>query len=290
MPQLYHANYATFELPERLLDKSVHMFTLNDHGPSDFNIVISQAETQAGEQLEEFGSRLVAELGRSLPRFELRSMTNRLLGGSPAVELVYSWRKDGNFMHQRQVITLTHGAGEDSVQAILIAATCLKPFTDEWNCMFDQMLASFTLRRPLAGAVPMPIAAPAPVEHPPITNPSGLPLVFTYSERRRMLVVHPDQEHACRKTDAREVEQDAWEFYDADGEPLTASFAISNASTLWGKPSEYQLAPSGQPHAPRLRDRLDHVAVLHTTDAAPKLATVADIRQHLARAIISQTG
>ena len=286
MPQPYHANSATFNLPDRLKDKSVHMFTLSDDGPSDFSMVISHADTQPGEQLEDFGGRLVAELTRALPRFQLRAMTKRLLGESPAVELAYSWRKDSNFMHQRQVISLTGGPLEGSVQAIMIAATCLQPFTDEWNTMFDEVLDSFQLRRPLAG----PPQVAAAIEQPPIVNPSGLPIVFTYSERRRMLQVHPNQEHACRKTDAREVEQDAWEFFDADGEPLTPTFAIANASTLWGKPSEYILAPSTRPDAPRLRDRLDHVGVLHTTEAAPKLATVADIRLHLARAVGATLG
>ncbi len=40
MSQPYHANSATFALPDRLRDKSVHMFTLNDEGPSDFTMVI----------------------------------------------------------------------------------------------------------------------------------------------------------------------------------------------------------------------------------------------------------
>lgn len=250
-------------------------------------MVISHADTQPGEQLEDFGSRLVSELGRALPRFQLRTMTERTLDGTPAIELAYSWRNDGNFMHQRQVIGLVEGAAEGSVQAMLIAATCLKPFTDEWNAAFDDILASVKLRRPLAGP---PVAAPTPAEVPAIVNPSGLPFVFAYSERRRMLQVYASLEEACRKADAREVEQQAWDFFDADGEPLVARFAVPNASTLWGKPGAFTLAPCAEPHAPRLRDHLQHVAVMQTSEQAAQFNTVADVRRHLARALGAAAG
>jgi hypothetical protein len=274
MPQ-YHANSATFELPGRLKDKTMHMFTLSDDGPSDFSMVISHADTQPGEQLQDFGTRLMTELGRALPRFQLRTMTERTLDGTPAIELEYSWRNDGNFMHQRQVVGLVEGAAEGSVQAILIAATCLKPFTDEWNAAFDDVLGSVKLRRPLAAP------PPAPVETPAVVNPSGLPIVFAFSDRRRMLQVYANAEEACRRADAREVEQRAWDFFDADGEPLAASFAI--AGTPWGQPGTFALAPSTHAGAARLRDHLDHVAVLQSGEAAAQFATVADIRRHLAR-------
>lgn len=280
MANIYQSNHATFELPAQLKDKTMHMFTLSDDGPSDFSMVISHADTQPGEQLEDFGARLVSEMGRALPRFQLRHMKDCVLDASPATELAYSWRNDGNFMHQRQVVCLVQGAVGDSVQAIMIAATCLKPFTDEWNAAFDAVLASFKLRRPLT-TLPA-----APVVIPDIVNPSGLPIVFAYSERRRMLQVFANADEACR-TDGREVEQEAWAFFDADGEPLMPAFDPTNAST-WGKPPTYSLVPSARPAAPRLRDHLHHVGVLHTTHAAPQLSTVAEIRQHLARAIAKQ--
>jgi hypothetical protein len=273
----YHANSATFELPERLKDKTMHMFTLSDDGPSEFSMVISHADTQPGEQLQDFGTRLMSELGRALPRFQLRSMTERLLDGTPAIELAYSWRNDGNFMHQRQVIGLVEGASEAHVQAILIAATCLQPFTEEWNATFDEMLASVKLRRPLA-APPV-----APLQLPEVVNPSGLPIVFAFSDRRRTLHVYASADEACRKVDAREVEHRAWDFFDADGEPLTADFV--NGVTAWDKPRPFVLAPSAQATTPRLRDHLHRVAVLHASVGASPFGTVSDIRTHLARVI-----
>ncbi len=273
----YHANSATFELPARLKDKTMHMFTLSDDGPSEFSLVISHADTYPGEQLQDFGTRLMSELGRALPRFQLRSMTERRLDGTPAIELAYSWRNDGNFMHQRQVIGLVEGTVEGSVQAVLIAATCLQPFTDEWNATFDQLLASVKLRRPLA-APPV-----APLQLPELVNPSGLPIVFAFSDRRRTLHVYASADEACRKVDAREVEHSAWDFFDADGEPLAANFV--NGVTPWDKPRPFMLAPLVQDTAPRLRDHLHRVGVLHASDGAAQFGTVSDVRNHLARVI-----
>jgi len=275
----YHINSATFELPDRLKDKTVHMFTLSDDGPSEFSVVVSHADTQPGEQLQDFGTRLVAELGRALPRFQLRVVSERQLDGTPAIELAYSWRNDGHFMHQRQVIALVEGATPGSVQAILVAATCLAPFTDEWNAAFDQMLDSVALRRPLAGP---PVSPPALVDAVAIVQPSGMAIVFAFSERRRMLTIYASADEACRKADAREVAHQAWAFYDADGEPLKAHLVDA---LVWGQKESFALAPSQQTGVPRLRDQLPHVGVLNSSAAAPRLNTVADIRRHLARVI-----
>jgi hypothetical protein len=148
----YHTNAASFDLPAQLKDKSMHMFTLKDDGPSDFSMVMSHADAEPGEEVDDFANRLLKELDKALPKFQLRGMSQRTLDGSPAVELAYSWRNDGIFMHQRQVIALMQGPVEGTVQALLVAATCPKGFSDEWNAAFDQVLDSVKLRRPLAAA------------------------------------------------------------------------------------------------------------------------------------------
>jgi hypothetical protein len=169
---------------------------------------------------------------------------------------------------------LTHqrAAGIDTAGAVSPATS------DEWNAAFDDVLGSFKLRRPLA-APPL-----APVSTSAVVNPSGLPFVFAFSGRRRMLHVYANAEEACRKADACEVEQHAWDFFDADGEPLVASFSIANAGPLWGQRGTFALAPlTHEEDVPRLRDHLDHVAVLHSDDGAGQFATVFDIRRHLTR-------
>lgn len=174
----YHTNSATFELPAPLKDKSMHMFVVRDDGPSEFSVVITQADVQREESLADFGDRLQKELGRALPRFQLRGLKECQVGGSPAIELAYSWRKDGNFMHQRQAIVLVEGPAPGTRQAMMVAATCLNAFSDEWNAAFDGLLASMTLRNPLS------VAAAAPKRKVVVATQ---PYTFALSARRRSL-------------------------------------------------------------------------------------------------------
>ena len=277
----HHADHASFELPARLKDKTMHMFTLKDDGPSEFSVVMSHADTQAEEKLEDFSDRLLKELTRALPKFQLRGLKETTLDGAPAIELAYSWRNDGNFMHQRQAITIVQGARPGTTQALMIAATCLAPFSEEWNGAFDALLASVKLRRPLGAA--QQAAAP------PASAPS-LPYVYALSERRRTLHVFGDQDEACRKTDAREVEQDAWAFFDAAGAPLQASFTVPNSGTLFRKAGAYLLAPHADPAAPGLRARLAQAAVLQTSSAAIAFTSLAEVQAHLDQVHLDQAG
>lgn len=279
MSETYHANSATFELPKRLKDKTVHMFTLTDDGPNEFSMVISHADVNPDEELEDFGNRLLAEFGRALPRFQLRGMSEREIDGRPAMELAYSWRNDGHFMHQRQIIVFVQGPKEGTVQAMMIGGTCLNAFTDEWNAALDEFLGTVKLRNPVAARRAPP---PAVLK---VVNPSGLPIVFAYSERRRMLHVYPNASEACRRTDSREVARDAWAFFDGDGEPLAYHFENGALpATQWDKPGTYTLAP-GPADGPRLRDQLHHVALMYTSGDDHRFADVDDLRRHLARVV-----
>lgn len=267
----YHCNHATFELPAQLKDKTMHMFTLNDSGPSEFSVVMSHADVQADETLADFSDRLLKELTRALPKFQLRSLQERTLDGEAAIEIAYGWRNDGNFMHQRQVITLVPGARPDTVEAVMIAATCLTPFSDEWNAAFDGILDSAKLRR-------KPASAGEEANSPPAL---ALPTVFALSERRRTLHAFADQEEACRKTDAREVEQDAWAFFDAAGTPLHPNFVVPNSGTLWRKAGTYVLEARPDLAAPPLRERLHLAAVYLASSAAVPFSSIADVQAHV---------
>jgi hypothetical protein len=279
----YHANSATFELPSALKDKTMHMFTLQDEGPSAFSVVISHAAAQPEEQIDGFGSRLIKELERALPKFQLRGMKERTLDGSPAIELAYSWRNDGIFMHQRQAITLIEGPERGSKQAMLIAATCLQAFTDEWNAAFDHLLDSVKLRNPLPNAAPAASRHAADSDLPWIQPVGGppLPCVFALSERRRTLHVYANQDEACRKTDAREVERDTWAFFNGDGMAFKTTFLVPNDESLYGKTGTYVLSPDVI--APDLRSCLRSAAVLHCSEASVQFDSLEAVRVHLER-------
>lgn len=262
----YDSHHASFQLPARLRDRTMHMFVLNDDGPNEFSVVVSYADTQGEEDLAEFSDRLVKEMSRALPKFLLRGMSERQLDGSPAVELTYSWRNNGIFMHQRQAIVLVQGRAEGGKQAMLLAGTCPNEFSAEWLAAFDGILDSVKLRRPLDAQAQLP-------------NPQRpeLPYVFALSERRRMLHVFPDRETACRRTDPREVERRAWDFFDALGQPLQARFTVPNAEWTYGQPGSYVLEPVRGNELPALRDRLHLAATLEPHEQVP-LADLAAVR------------
>lgn len=269
----YHTNDLSFDLPARLKDKTMHMFTLSDQGASEFSLVLSHAATLPEEELDDFSARLIQEMGRALPKFQLRHSRESLLDGAPAIDLAYSWRKDAIFMHQRQVITLAEGMAPGSTQAIMIAATCLGSFGDEWNQTFERLLASVRLQRPLAQA-----RDTQATEAPGTTGPA---FVFALSERRRMLNVFASDSEACRKTDAREVEQDAWAFFDADGEPLRAHFVVPNSGTLLRKSGSYVLVAPATAGAAPLRERLPQGVMLQALAPALPFAGIDALRAYL---------
>jgi hypothetical protein len=269
----YHTNSATFELPQRLKDKSMHMFVLRDDGPSEFSIVISHADVQPEETLADFGDRLLKELGRALPRFQLRGMKDCEIGGSPAIELSYSWRKDGNFMHQRQAVVLIEGPTPDSRQAMLVAGTCLTAFSEEWNAAFDEMLASMALRHPLS------TAAAAPKRKAVVATE---PYTFALSARRRSLHVYANQREACRKTDPREVELDAWAFFDAAGNRLQPHFTAPNSyDPGLRNTGMYELAAHPDPEASNLLDNLHLATIFDPPLDVPGMPHLAAVRSFL---------
>ena len=271
----YRTNHVTFELPSKLKDKTVHMFTLSDSGPSDFSVVISHADAGPDESLTEFSERLLQELEKSLPKFLHAGTQERLIDGAPAIEMAYSWRSEGKFLHQRQVIILVPGAEPGTQTAMMIGATCLRAFNDEWKAAFEGILDSIKLRhQPGQETVP---AAEADVGAPPV------PTVFAMSERRRTLHAFLDMDEACRKIDAREVEQDTWAFFDGAGIPLHASFVVPNSGTVWRKAGMYVLETRAEQPAPSLRDCLSRVSIYIPSSPAVPFDSVAALRAHLDR-------
>jgi hypothetical protein len=269
----YHTNSATFELPSQLKDKSMHMFVMQDDGPSEFSVVMSQADIAPEDSLADFGDRLLKEMTRALPRFQLRGMKDCEVGGSPGIELAYSWRKESNFMHQRQAVVLVEGPAPGSRQALMVTATCLAAFSDEWNAAFDGILASMTLRKPLS------VRAAAPIRK---VVAATQPYTFALSARRRSLHVFANQGEACRKTDPREVELDTWAFFDAAGNRLQPHFTAPNSyDPGLRNTGMYQLAAHPDPDASCLLDNLHLAAIFDPAPEIPALPHLAAVRSFL---------
>ncbi|NHZ35824.1 DcrB-related protein [Massilia rubra] len=269
----YHADHAIFELPAQLKDKTMHVFTLGDEGPSEFSVVMSHADAQGDDSLVNFANRLVGELGKALPGFRLMSTLELSLDNTPAIELDYRWRSEGIMMHQRQVMAMIPGAESGAVQALLIAATCRSAFTDAWNDAFDEMLDSVRLRHNNASGAGAALKAAAPLAS----------TVFALSERRRTLHAFADHDEACRKIDAREVEQDAWRFFDAAGTPLHPDFVVPNSGTLWRKAGSYVLERRPERAAPSLRTQLYQASMFVAGSPLVRLSSIAEVQAMLAQ-------
>lgn len=272
--QLYHANHATFELPAQLKDKTMHMFTLRDDGPSEFNVVVSHADVQPEDSLAQFGDRLAQELARALPRFQMKAMSARSVDGAPALELAYSWRNEAGFMHQRQAVTLVQGRKPGTIEAMLVAATCLREFSDEWNAAFDAIVDSIKLRRPLAPAPDRPAGMPSPAQA----------TIFALSEPRKMLHVFADQHEAGSKLSARDVNQDQWEFYDAGGTRLQANVSRANGGLSLLRPSgTVTLERTAEPPGPPLAERLHLAQYIQASSPSVPFYSLTEVRAHLDR-------
>lgn len=249
----------------------MHMFALNNEGPSEFSVVMSHADAQGDDSVLNFGQRLAAELETALPNFRLLATVERVVDDSPAIELVYRWFSEGKMMYQRQVITMLPRTEAGDVHAMLIAATCLNPFTDEWNAAFDGMLASVKLRDKKAPVVTEVLSS----------EPALASTVFALSERRRTLHAFANHEEACRKTDPREVEHDAWAFFDAAGTPLHPQFLVPNSGTVWRKAGSYVLELRPERGGLTLRERLHQASMFVAGSAAVRLSSIAEVQAML---------
>lgn len=163
--QTYHFHEGSFGLPAALKDRTVHMFALETEGPSEFTLVVTRASGIEEPTVEDFGHRLLTELRKGLAKFELKSTAVRSISGQPALDLHYAWRSDGQLLHQRQVVVLTHSLDEGKRNALQFIGTSPKALTQEWAEAFESMLASVQLRPEitLAAAV-APVADPAEVD------------------------------------------------------------------------------------------------------------------------------
>src|SRR5205809_704639 len=123
MSKTYHMNEGSFALPAGLKDRTVHMFALTDNGPSEFTLIVTRASGVEEVTIDAFARRLLTELRKGLPKFELKSQTPRTVGGCPAIDLYYMWRSEEQLLHQRQVVLLTRGMEESQRNALQIIAT-----------------------------------------------------------------------------------------------------------------------------------------------------------------------
>ena len=154
----YQMNDAVIQLPAHFKDKTIHLFTVDEtgSGSSGFTFVVSRAPMEPDDTVDTFVTRLVSEMRKSLPRFELKHLENREIDGETAREIDYRWVSEGAPLHQRQTVVMSPKAGRERV-AISFIGTCPKSFTDDKSKEYKNLLASVVLARPDRAAF-VPIA------------------------------------------------------------------------------------------------------------------------------------
>ncbi|AZF13706.1 putative cytoplasmic protein [Pseudomonas sp. R3-18-08] len=69
-PERFHTNELSFVRTPSLKDKTFHVFTLTDIGPSPFSLVVGRSQVEAGVDLETMAQQLLGELKKSLSHVE----------------------------------------------------------------------------------------------------------------------------------------------------------------------------------------------------------------------------
>ncbi|WP_175772901.1 DcrB-related protein [Paraburkholderia phenazinium] len=202
-------NDAALDLPEEFSDGTMHIFSTGKDAASRFTFVVSRADMEAGDTVETFVQRLVAHMRKTLPRFELKNVLVRDIGGETAREIDYLWLSEGAPLHQRQTVVVLHAASGVPPRAISFIGTCQKAFSPERAKLYAQMVASVKLK--------MPTGRPFKSRRLDATADG---LIFVLRESDGSLRIVPGLTELFRH-DVAEVLTPDVAFFDHTGAPLT---------------------------------------------------------------------
>lgn len=142
----YHANEFSFDIPASLIDKTTHILTVSENGPSPFNITIARTAVAPNATLEAFAEQLGQELPKALPGFQLYARKAIAIAGQPAIQFDYQWESEGTKLLQRQ-IGLIAALPDGTRRFLQITATAAEAFTSEHARIFGLMLGTLRLRQ-----------------------------------------------------------------------------------------------------------------------------------------------
>lgn len=265
MPE-YQMHDAVIDLPEQFKDKTMHLFTADEAGGSTFTFVVSRAPVEADDTVQIFATRLVSEMRKTLPGFELNYLHESEVDKVTAREIDYRWMSEGTQLHQRQTVVMSPVSEHDRT-AISFIGTTSKGFTRETEKTYLELVASVALKRPGASKF---IAEPLDV--------GAVGYVFVLHEPTRTLYVLQSVAELFRH-DVTEMSSGV-AFYDARGIPLSLQ-PVPEGMQGWPKPDGGALTLwTTDPRAnAQLETRLDGIAAVK---GSAGLSTVAAVRAALA--------
>lgn len=146
----FHTNELSFTRPAHLKDKTLHVFTETDSGPSPFSLVMGRTVVAFDSDLETMSQRLLQDLQKTLAHLEWdEPMEPFIVAGIEARRMAFNWRQQGVPVHQVQVLFLHQDEHEQTV-FMQITATSNSPrgMSAEERETFDTLIESIELRLP----------------------------------------------------------------------------------------------------------------------------------------------
>lgn len=141
---IYHGSDFLVALPSGLKDRTVHVFSLTDEGPSEVSLVVGQERPKVGETVELFAERLAADFFARLPMFRLLARKQIQVDLQPGVTLDFTWNSSEGGMYQRLILVYAKASN----RMLVITATCRgDKLAAKHETMVAEFVANFRLRR-----------------------------------------------------------------------------------------------------------------------------------------------
>ncbi|OCX20525.1 DcrB-related protein [Pseudomonas graminis] len=146
----FQTNELSFVRPESFKDKTFHVFTLTDLGPSPFSLVIGRSVVAVDTDLETVAQQLLAELNKTLAHLEwVEPLFPTEVAGVDARQVEFKWRQQGQPVHQLQLIFL-HRDEHEQPLLMQITGTSNNPagMTPAEREAFASIVETLELRTP----------------------------------------------------------------------------------------------------------------------------------------------
>ncbi|EPM67871.1 hypothetical protein A584_20083 [Pseudomonas syringae pv. theae ICMP 3923] len=148
VPERFQTNELSFIRPEGFKDKTFHVFTLTDLGPSPFSVVIGRSVVEPDADLESMAQQLLTELGKTLSHLDwLEPLSPTQVAGIDARQVEFRWRQQGQPVHQLQLIFLHRDEqGQTLLMQITGTSNNVSAMTPEERAAFFSIVETLELR------------------------------------------------------------------------------------------------------------------------------------------------
>lgn len=144
----FHINELSFIRPAELKDKTLHMLTLNENGPSPFTFVISRSALSLEDSIDIVAARIISEYEKVMvaPTL-LEPLQPCIIAGADARQMMYRWRQHGVLLTQRHYLMVANDEYEQR-RLLQFTATSNSPsgFSYDDMQMMEALIGSVKLR------------------------------------------------------------------------------------------------------------------------------------------------